>query len=324
VVTPLGALSGLLVVDLTRYLPGPFASAELKRLGARVVCVEPPGGDPTRESAPAWHAALAAGKESVVVDLKADPRLAQALLRRADVVLESFRPGVTERLGVGPQDASPRAVYCSITGFGLGGRHEQRAGHDLNYLGWAGVLEDTAPAWPPVQIADLAAGALGAVTQVLAALLERERTGLGRHVVVSMTHGSHRLVAHRLGGEPVPRLLTGGLACYRIYATADGRYLTVGALEPVFFRRLCQVLGRPELAERQYDADQDSLAAELAEIFAARPLAAWLESFEDEDACVGPVATLAEAAADLGTESLAPAPALGEHTERWLAELGGP
>jgi alpha-methylacyl-CoA racemase len=319
---PPGALSGVLVVDLTRYLPGPFASAELLRLGARVVCVEPPGGDPMRESAPAWHAALAAGKESVVVDLKSDPRLAQALLRRADIVLESFRPGVAERLGVGPQDASPRAVHCSITGFGLGGRHEQRAGHDLNYLGWAGVLEDTAPAWPPVQVADLAAGALGAVTQVLAALLERERTGLARHVVVSMTHGSHRLVAHRLGGEPVPRLLTGGLACYRIYPTEDGRYLTVGALEPVFFRHLCELVGRPELAERQYDADQDSLAAELAAVFATKPLAVWLDAFEGEDVCAGPVATLAEAAADLGTEPPAPAPALGEHTECWRAELG--
>jgi alpha-methylacyl-CoA racemase len=316
-------LSGLLAVDLTRYLPGAFASAELLRLGARVVCVEQPGGEPMRDSAPAWHAALAAGKESVVVDLKEDPRLAQSLLARADVVLESFRPGVAERLGVGPGATSPRAVYCSITGFGLGGRHEQRAGHDLNYLGWAGVLEDTAPAWPPIQVADLAAGALGAVTQVLAALLERERTGRGGHVAVSMTHGSHRLAAHRLGGDRIPRLLTGGLACYRIYPTADGRFLTVGALEPVFFSRLCELVERSELAERQYDPDQEALATELAEVFAQRPLAAWLELFEDEDVCAGPVATLAEAAADLGVE--APpgrAPALGEHTESWRAQLG--
>jgi alpha-methylacyl-CoA racemase len=315
-------LRGLLAVDLTRYLPGAFASAELRQLGARVVCVEQPGGEPMRETAPAWHAALAAGKDSVVVDLKADPSLAQALLARADVVLESFRPGVAERLGVGPPDASPRAVYCSITGFGLGGRHEQRAGHDLNYLGWAGVLEDTAPAWPPVQVADLAAGALGAVTQVLAALLERERTGRGAHLVVSMTHGSHRLAAHRLGGDPVPRLLTGGLACYRIYAAADGRHLTVGALEPVFFRRLCELLDRAELADRQYDADQEALAAELAAAIAQRPLAAWLELFDGEDVCAGPVATLAEAAADLGTPPPGRAPAAGEHTEAWRAELG--
>jgi crotonobetainyl-CoA:carnitine CoA-transferase CaiB-like acyl-CoA transferase len=220
-------------------------------------------------------------------------------MRVADVVLESFRPGVASRLGIGPKHAPARAVYCSITGFGLGGRQEQRAGHDLNYLGWAGALEDTAPALPPVQIADLAAGGLVAVTKILAALLERESTGIGGHVVVSMTHGSHRLVAHRLGGEPVPRMLSGGLACYRIYETADARQLTVAALEPAFFRRLTELLGRPALAERQFDSDQEALATELAGLFGARPLAEWLELFEAEDVCVGPVATLAEAAADL-------------------------
>jgi crotonobetainyl-CoA:carnitine CoA-transferase CaiB-like acyl-CoA transferase len=315
-------LAGMLVIDLTRYLPGAFASSELLRLGARVVRVEQPGGEPMRETAPGWHDSLNAGKESVVCDLKDAPALAQALLTRADVVLESFRPGVAERLGVGPDAAAARCVYCSLTGFGVGGRHEQRAGHDLNYLGWAGVLDDTAPAWPPVQIADLAAGALGAVTEVLAALLARERTGAGARIVVSMTHGSHRLVSHRLGGDPRPRLLTGGLACYRTYATADGRHLTVGALEPKFFARLCELLGRPELAARQYGDDQDDLAAELAAVFETAPLARWLETFGDEDVCVGPVATLAEAAADLGTPSPGTAPAAGEHTDAWRRELG--
>src|SRR5262252_278329 len=285
-------LSGMLVVDFSRYLPGAFASRELLELGARVVCVEPPGGDPMRSTAPAWDAALRAGKESLEVDLKRDPAPALELMREADVVLESFRPGVASRLGVGPEHAEERTVYCSITGFGLGGRHEQRAGHDLNYLGWAGALWDTAPALPPVQIADFAGGALGAVTKILAALLERERTGKGKHVVVSMTHGSHRLVAHRLGGAPVPRMLTGGLAYYRIYATADGRHLTVAALEPAFFRRLTELLGRPELEERQFDPDQAALATELAAVFETRPLAEWLELFDGEDVCVGPVATI--------------------------------
>jgi alpha-methylacyl-CoA racemase len=293
-------LSGMLVVDFSRYLPGAFASRELLELGARVVCIEPPGGDPLRSSAPGWDAALRAGKESLELDLKRDPAPALELMREADVVLESFRPGVASRLGVGPEHAPERAVYCSITGFGLGGRHEQRAGHDLNYLGWAGVLWDTAPALPPVQIADFAAGALGAVTTILAGLLERDRTGRGSHVVVSMTHGSHRLVAHQAGGETVPRMLTGGLACYRTYETADGRLLTVGALEPAFFRRLTELLGRPDLAERQFDSDQETLASELATIFMTRPLAEWLALFDAEDVCVGPVATLAEAAADLG------------------------
>jgi crotonobetainyl-CoA:carnitine CoA-transferase CaiB-like acyl-CoA transferase len=160
------------------------------------------------------------------------------------------------------------------------------------------VLWDTAPSLPPLPVADFAAGALGAVTKILAALLERERTGKGGHVVVSMVEGSHRLVSHRLD-ETVPRLLTGDLASYRIYETADGRHLTVAALEPEFFRRLTELLGRPELAERQFDADQEALAAELAAIFAARPLAEWLAIVDGEDVCVGPVATIAEAAADL-------------------------
>jgi alpha-methylacyl-CoA racemase len=137
------------------------------------------------------------------------------------------------------------------------------------------------------------------MTQILAGLLERERTGRGERIVVSMTHGAHRLASHRLGGDPVPRLLTGGLAYYRIYETADARHLTVAALEPVFFRRLVELLGRPELAGRQFDPDQEALAAELAPLFAARSLGDWLELFDAEDVCVGPVATLAEAAADL-------------------------
>src|SRR5204863_1907903 len=141
---------------------------------------------------------------------------------------------------------------------------------------------------------------LAAVGEILAALLARERTGRGARLEVSMTHGSHRLVAHRLGAGD-DRLLTGGLACYRIYATADGRFLTVGALEARFFRRLCELLGRGELAELQYRPEaQEGLAAELAAAFARRPLADWLELFEDEDVCVGPVATIEEAAAELG------------------------
>jgi crotonobetainyl-CoA:carnitine CoA-transferase CaiB-like acyl-CoA transferase len=186
-------------------------------------------------------------------------------------------------------------VYCSFTGFGPG---DLTAGHDLNYQGWAGLLADTAPTIPPVQVADLGA-AQRAVAEILAALLERERTGRGRHLVVSLTHSAHELASHRLGGEPFPRLLTGGLACYRIYATADDRHLTVAALEPRFFRRLCELIGRPELAERQWDAEQEPLAAELDEVFAAHPLAAWLELFEGEDVSVGPVATLDEAATRL-------------------------
>lgn len=312
------ALTGHLVVDLTKYLPGSFAGRELLQLGARVVRIEPPEGDPTRRTAPAWDEALNAGKESVVCDLKAEPELARALLARADVVLEGFRPGVAARLGVGPADVPASTVYCSITGFGEEGRHAQRVGHDLNYMGWAGTLEDTSPSIPPVQVADLAAGALGAVTQILAALLERGRTGRGAHLVISMTHGSHRFVSHRLGGEPVRRLLTGNAACYCIYKTADGRALTVAALEPKFWSRLCELIEKPELEPRAFEPS----LPELEQLFASRPLDDWLALFDGEDVCVGPVATLEEASSEFSTrDPQGVAPLLGEHTDAWRAEL---
>ena len=315
-------LAGILVVDFTRYLPGAYASRELSRLGARVVRVEPPEGDPMRPTAMAWDTALRAGTESVVCDLRSDAGSARALCARADVVLEGYRPGVADRLGIGPDNVPGTVVYCSITGFGEDGPHRTRAGHDVNYLGWAGVLEDTVPGLPPLQIADLAAGALGAVTQILASLLARARTGKGARVVVSMTHRSHDLVAHRLGGEPVAKMLTGGLACYRIYSTADERHVTVGALEPKFFVRLCELLGRPELAERQFDADQEGLADELSAIFAQRSLADWLSHFDDEDVCIGPVWSRAEAAAVFGCDPPSEPVPLGAHTDSWRRELG--
>jgi alpha-methylacyl-CoA racemase len=316
-VPPLG---DTLVVDFTWYLPGPFASRELARLGARVVRVEPPEGDPMRSTATEWHDAVNAGKESVVCDLKTEAGLALAngLCARADVVLDGFRPGVLQRLGLVVPET---AALCSVTGFGTGNRHELRAGHDVNYLGWAGVLADTAPAMPPTQIADLAAGGLSTALEVVAALLERERTGRGAHIVVSMTHGSHRLVAHRLESLP-ERLLTGGIACYRMYPTADGRWLTVGALEPKFWQRLCEVVGRPDLAERQFDLDQEAVAGELGSAIASRPLADWLELMDAEDVSAGPVWTIEEAAAEFGFQPEGAAPTLGEHTDAWRSQLG--
>jgi alpha-methylacyl-CoA racemase len=313
-------LAGTLVVDFTRYLPGPFASRELLERGARVVRVETPEGDPLRDVAPGWDAALNAGKESVVWDRERDPELGPGLCARADVVLEGFRPGVAERLGIGAREVPESVVYCSITGFGA---DERRAGHDLNYSGWAGLLADTAPALPPVQIADLAGGALYAVVEILAALLERDRSGRGRHITVSMTHNAHRLAAHRLRGEP-ERTLTGALACYRIYETADGRFLTITPVEPKFWRRLCELIERKDLIERQYEADQEALAAELAGAFRTRPLAEWVVLFDGEDVMAGPVATLGEAAERLGTTlPQRPAPRLGEHTEAWRASFEG-
>jgi alpha-methylacyl-CoA racemase len=311
-------LRDVLVVDFTRYLPGPFASRELLRRGARVVRVEAPEGDPLRAVAPGWDAALNAGKESVVWDRERDPGLGPALCRRADVVLEGFRPGVARRLGIGPDDVPGSVVYCSVTGFGA---DDLRAGHDLNYLGWAGLLAETAPRLPPVQVADLAGGSLFAVIEILTALLERERTGRGEHITVSMTHNAHELAAHRLRGRP-ERVLTGGLACYGIYEIADRRFLTISPVEPKFWARLCEVVGRPDLISRHYEENQDALADELAAVFRTRTLADWLGLFDGEDVMAGPVHTLAEGAEWLGVAaSDARAAALGEHTGCWRSEL---
>jgi crotonobetainyl-CoA:carnitine CoA-transferase CaiB-like acyl-CoA transferase len=299
-------LHGTLVVDLTRSLPGPFASRELLQLGARVVRLEAPGGDPVRDVAPEWDAHLNGGKESVVWDARRDPGFGRALCARADVVLEGFRPGVAARLGVGPDDVPATTVYCSLTGFGP---DDPRAGHDLNYLGWAGALAPTAPAMPPLPIADLA-GALTTVARVLAALLERARTGRGARLVVSMTHEAHELARYT-------RPLTGELACYRIYECADGRDITLAALEPKFWTRLCELLERPDLLPHAHDAH-----AELTAVFRRRTLGEWLELFDGEDVMAGPVSTHAEAAATFGPPPpFAPPPRLGEHTEAWRAEL---
>jgi crotonobetainyl-CoA:carnitine CoA-transferase CaiB-like acyl-CoA transferase len=283
----MGALDGITVVDFSRQLPGPYASRELLRRGARVVKVEPPGGD----SLPAgWYRALNEGKEVLAWDARREPP--PPVVAEADVVVEGFRPGVFERLGLGLRGD---AILCSITGYGATGSRAADAGHDLNYLGYAGVLHDTAPAVPPVQVADLAAGAQAAVIEILAALLERTRSGKGARVVVSMTHNAHGLAAHRLTGEPVPRLLTGGVACYRLYETADARHLTVAALEPRFWRNLCALLDRDDLAERAFEPELPELAA----LFRTRTLADWRALLEGRDTCVGPVLTLEEAAAEL-------------------------
>ena len=207
------------------------------------------------------------------------------MIGEARVVLEGFRPGVFERLDA---RTAADAIVCSITGFGASSR---QAGHDLNYLGYAGVLADTAPAVPPVQIADLAAGGQTAVIEILAALLE----GGPKRIVVSMTHASHRFVAHRLAGDPSPRLLTGGAACYRIYETADGRHLTVAALEPKFWKRLCELLERPDLVDQAFAPELPELDA----LFRTRTLEAWLALLESEETCVGPVLSLAEAGSAL-------------------------
>ncbi|WP_242333867.1 CaiB/BaiF CoA-transferase family protein [Anaeromyxobacter sp. SG66] len=306
-------LEGLRVLDLSRLLPGPFATLVLADLGADVVKIEaPPDGDALRslpplagEASGAFHA-LNRNKRSLALDLRR-PEGVAAFLRLAapaDVVVESYRPGVLDRMGLGYaalRAASPRLVLCSITGYGQDGPYAGRAGHDVDYCALAGVLglngEPERPVLPGVQIADLAGGAWPAVAGILAALVRRAATGEGAHVDVSMAEGALALMTLPLAlawarGAPTVRgreLLSGGAATYGVYRTKDGRFVALGALEPKFFAAFCEAVGRPELAPRQLEGGGAGPRAELEAIFAARTRDEWAAFAAAHDVCVAPV-----------------------------------
>jgi crotonobetainyl-CoA:carnitine CoA-transferase CaiB-like acyl-CoA transferase len=313
-------LHGITVLDLTLNYPGPLATLLLAEQGARVIKLEPPGGDPGRYLPPlvdgisAWHAFLNRGKESVVLDLKADTdrRVARRLALAADCVVEGFRPGVLARLGLAGADllaARPDLVICSIPGFGS--RHPQagRAMHDLGFAALSGAVDETGDAGGPVvpgtQAVDCAAGMRAAF--VIAAHLVRARTtGVGGHVEVPM-HDAARIatgigsvIARATGVAPRGTgLLTGGYACYRLYRCADGRFISIAAVEPVFFMRFCTALGLPGLAATQLDAAaQPATIAAIAALLATRTRDDWVEALADVDGCIAPVLDLAEAIPD--------------------------
>jgi crotonobetainyl-CoA:carnitine CoA-transferase CaiB-like acyl-CoA transferase len=317
------ALRGIRVLDLSRLLPGPFLTMILADMGADVVKVEDPRvGDYLRAFPPAKggiagrYLAVNRGKRSLTLDLKL-PAGRDALLKmveRADVVVESFRPGVMDKLGVGYTALAaknPKIVVCSISGYGATGPYVHRAGHDLNYIALAGVLAMTGPAagapqMPGVQIADLAGGALWGATAVLGALVGRDRNGLGAHLDISMTEGALALLAAELGNldcgahptHPTRGVetLNGGLACYGVYRTKDDRYLAIGALEPKFWIALNQALGRPpNVAELVGGPDQQvKVRDELAAIFATRTAGEWHDALAKADCCVEIVTELDE------------------------------
>jgi alpha-methylacyl-CoA racemase len=315
-------LDGIRVLDLSRLLPGPFLTMILADMGADVIKVEAPGvGDYLRQMPPARKdmsgrfLAVNRGKRSLVLDLKT-PAGRDALLRmaeRADVVIESFRPGVMDRLGVGWEALAarnPKLVMCSISGYGADGPYRERASHDLNYVGLAGVLAMTGeargrkPAMPGVQIGDLAGGALWSATGILGALLGRERTGEGAHLDISMTEGALALLAAELGnldcGEREPsrgnQTLNGALANYSIYRTADDRYLSVGPLEPKFWLAFNAAIGRKgDMAEIVAPPErQEQVRAELQAILAKKTRAEWVELFAAHDCCVEPILEMNE------------------------------
>jgi len=318
-------LSGLRVLDLTRNLPGPFATRLLADLGAAIVKVEPPEGDPARPLA-ALFEALNHGKECRTIDFRssADLDRLRTWVQEADVLLDSFRPGVLQGLGLDAATLhalNPRLVMVSITGYGQHGPWAQKAGHDLNFMALSGVLDQMrAPtgelALSNVQWGDLAGGSAMACIAVLAAVFEAQKTGQGRHLDVSMAHGLHAqlvmpkatgaMLAPLLGRRPGAGedLLNGVLPCYNLYATQDGRHLAVGALEFKFWKAACEVFERPDWAQRHWQrgqlpgsADCAALRAEVAQLVASQPLAVWSERFAQADACVTPVLTLEEAQA---------------------------
>jgi crotonobetainyl-CoA:carnitine CoA-transferase CaiB-like acyl-CoA transferase len=358
------ALSRFRMLDLSRQLPGPFCSMLLADLGMDVLAVYAPT-DPMGMGIPL----LGRNKRSLTLNLKAPEGRAifHRLARDADVVLEGSRPGAAARLGVDWETLrglNPRLVYCSISGYGQDGPYRDRVGHDVNYLGFAGVIGLTGtaggpPVIPGVQIADIGGGALTAAIGILAALWAREETGTGQFVDIAMLDGSvawqvvnvMRWLADKREPARGDTMLTGHHPCYAIYETKDGRHVTVGALEPHFWRTLCERLGMPELVAQQFaeGAERDEMFRRIRARFRERTMADWVAELADLDICFGPVATLSEMMRDPqvrhrgmvvetneGRTTLGnpirltdtppalrtPAPELGQHTDTVLATLG--
>ncbi len=375
-------LAGFRILDLTRLLPGPALSMHLADWGADVIKVEDTGeGDYMRSFPPLARNAegdeinaafenVNRGKRSIRLDLK-HPQGRELLLRlvdTADALVEGFRPGVMDRLGLGWEvlhARNPRLVFCSLTGYGQTGPLALKAGHDLNYCAMTGVLDqnraDGQPAIPNLQVGDLLGGTLTALSALLAALLGAQKTGRGCRVDAAMTDGLlvHHIFPHGdldAGRVPVAgkTLLTGGAPCYRIYETADGGHLAVGALELKFWQAFCDAIGSPELRERHWalglapgSAEAAQVAARVGARLREKTRAEWEAVFAAVDACVTPVLTPAEALAHphhrarglvhrrgsvtavgplaaIDGEGIAAgrAPRAGEHTRQLLAEIG--
>lgn len=304
-----GALCGVKVLDLSRLLPGPYCSMILADHGAEVIAVE----DGRFRADGLYFNDVNRNKRHMSLNLKCDEgrEIFFRLAREADVLLEGFRPGVVERLGVdyaAVNAVNPGIIYCSITGYGQTGPKRDEPGHDVNYLSSAGILDligaaGGAPSIPAVQVADIAGGAMQAAIGILLALYAREKSGQGQYIDISMTDGILGLLTlpmffERVQGERPARsetTLSHRFGCYNTYRTRDGRYLAVGAVENRFWKRLCETLGRPDYIDLQYDLGRRREIIDwLRTTFAEKSLADWDAMFNGVEACCSPVANLDE------------------------------
>lgn len=375
-----GALSGIRVLDLSRLLPGPYCSMMLADLGAEVIKIEEPGrGDYLRDFPPklkkdsGFFLAVNRNKKSMTLNLRSarGREILFDLVKDADVVLEGFRPGVMDKLGIGYEElekVNPGIIVCSISGYGQDGPYAKKAGHDLNYLsvigvtGFAGTKKGR-PILPGVQIADIVGGAMLAAYCILAAIIGRDRIGKGQYIDVSMMDGALATLCMYAGKyfvdginpRPSGELLTGQFACYNVYRTSDGRYISLGALEPHFWVAFCEAVERDDWIEDQYATGErtEELIEEVRELFCAHTREEMAEFLKDVDCCCEPVNNFDEAFShpqvvhrnmlvemehptegkirmlnfpgkfsETPAEMKTPPPTLGEHTEEILSELG--
>jgi len=321
------AFAGVRILDLSRLLPGPYCSLLFADLGAEVIKVEEPGlGDYARSTSPHWGDSgigayfllLNRNKKSLSLNLKAEggKTVFRRLVETADVLLESFRPGVMDRLGLGWTALSalnPRLIYCAITGYGQDGPYRDLVGHDINYMGYAGALSvtgprDGAPLMPGVQVADLGGGSMLAAFAIAAALYHRKESGQGQFIDAAMTDGVVSWLTPYLGpyfatGQVPARgeeRLNGGWVCYQVFETADGGYVTLGALEPKFWANFCRLVGREDLIPLQYAVGEARarVEADVRAIFRTRPRDEWVRLLHTEDVCAGPVLGMDEVVRD--------------------------
>ncbi|MEE4265173.1 MAG: CaiB/BaiF CoA-transferase family protein [Desulfobacteraceae bacterium] len=308
-----GALDGITVIDLSRLLPGPYCSMILADHGARVIAVE----DKRFLADGLFFNLINRNKEHMSLNLKTDKgqEIFYRLIEKADVLLEGFRPGVVDRLGVGYESvrrANPKIIYCSITGYGQNGPFRDRVGHDANYLSYAGVLDligekDRPPSIPGVQIADIAGGGMNAAIGILLALFARKNTGKGQYIDISMTDGMvgflpAALFFRQLTGQEPTRadgILSHRYACYNTYETADGRYLSIGAVENRFWKQLCDTLEIPEYAPLQYDEKRRAeILQTMRQTFKQKTLDEWDAILADLDICWGKIQSTKEVLED--------------------------